>query len=152
MYRLLEVTYTNDKETAAIYDNFADETALTAEFDTKMGQAIRAEAYKAELLVAFDETGRVYAQGFDSKDDTITLSPRLVWVSNDNDGETANQKKCNDMNDLKAEFYIKRGSAKKNADTKAFALVGVNGQKVVITDYWARPVEEVEPQEEVEGE
>ena len=139
MYRLLEVTYT-DKETAALYDNFADETALTAELDTKMGAAIKAEAYKAELLIAFDSTGRIYAQGYHSKDDT-TISPRLVWVTTDSNGESANQSKETSMEALKGDFYSKRGSAKKNADIKSILLMGIDGKNVMINDLWSRPSE-----------
>ena len=150
MFRLLEVTYSNNKETPALYDDFADETALTAEFDTKMGAAMKAEAYKAELLVAFDSTGRIYAQGYHSKDDSVSLSPRLVWVTVDSNGEISEQTKENDLNALEADKFSKRGSAKKKADVKAILLLGIDGKGVYSNDYWARPIEPVEPQEEVE--
>ena len=142
MFRLLEVTLT-DKETAAIYDNYADETALTADFDTKMGQAMKADAYKAELLVAFDHAGKIYAQGYTSKGDEYTLSPRLVWVTATAQGETADQAKKNDMETLEADFYIKRGAAKKNSDVLAIFNLGIDGKSVVINDYWVRPIEPV---------
>lgn len=142
MLRLLEVTLT-DKETAAIYDNYVDETALTADFDTKMGQAMKADTYKAELLVAFDHTGKIYAQGYNSKGDEYTLSPRLVWVTVTAQGESADQSKKDDMNTLEADFYIKRGSAKKNNDVLAILNIGINGKSVVINDYWVRPIEPV---------
>ena len=153
MLRLLEVTYTNDKETAAIYPTegqtpFADETALTAEFDTKMGAAMKAEAYKAELLVAFDTTGIIYAQGYDSKDETISLSHRLVWVTADDNGEIANQTKENDMKAVEADIYSKRGSAKKNASIKEILLLGIDGKEVKIDSHWVRPIEPVEPEPE----
>lgn len=140
MFRLLEITLT-DKETSAIYDNFADETALTAEFDTKMGAAMKADAYKAELLIAFDNTGKIYAQGFTSKGDEYTLSPRLIWVTATNEGETANQSKKDSVEILEADFYSKRGSAKKNADVLAILNLGVDGKSVVINDYWVRSIE-----------
>lgn len=140
MFRLLEITLT-DKETSAIYDNFADETSLTAEFDTKMGAAMKADAYKAELLIAFDNTGKIYAQGFTSKGDEYTLSPRLIWVTATNEGETANQSKKDSVEILEADFYSKRGSAKKNADVLAILNLGVDGKSVVINDYWVRPIE-----------
>lgn len=151
MLRLLEITYSNDKESAALYDGFVDVTALTADFDTKIGAAMKAEAYKAEMLVAFDEKGKIYAQGYDSKDDTVTLSPRLVWVTADNSGESANQTKENDLNSLKADMYTKRGSAKKNADVKSIALIGIDGKGyVAFSEYWSRPIVEPEPQEQAQ--
>ena len=155
MFYLLEATYTNNKESAALYpvegaEPFANETELTAEFDTKMGAAVKADAFKAELLVAFDSTGKVYAQGYHSKDESVSLSPRLVWVTTDNNGETANQSKANSMTVLEGDFYSKRGAAKKNADVKAIMLMGITGKAISYncTDYWARPIEPVEPQPE----
>ena len=140
MLRLLEVTLANDKESAAIYDNFVDETALTAEFDTKLGAAMKADAFKAELLVAFAQTGQIIAQAYTSKGDEYSLSPRMVWVEVKNGAETANQAKKDDMNTLEADFYIKRGTAKKDATCEAITIIGVDGKSVVIDDYWARPV------------
>lgn len=141
MLRLLEVTLANDKESAAIYDNFADETALTAEFDTKLGAAMKADAFKAELLVAFAQTGQIIAQAYTSKGDEYSLSPRMIWVEVKNGVETANQAKKDDMNTLEADFYIKRGTAKKDSTVDAITILGVDGKAVVIDDYWARPVD-----------
>lgn len=154
MLRLLEVTYSNDKESAALYDGFADVTALTADFDTKMGAAIKADAYKAELLVAFDDNCKIYASGYHSKDESVSLSPRLVWVTQDNNEETANQSKENDMNALEGDFFTKRGSAKKNVDVKAITLIGVNGKGIDTRycDHWVRPIEPVIPEPQEQGE
>ena len=141
MLYLFELTLT-DKESAAIYNNYEDETALSADFDTKFGQAIKSDAYNAELLVAFAQTGKIIAQGYTAKGNEYTLSPRLVWVNVTDGEETADQKKCTDAENLEAEFYIKRGSAKKNADIDAITLIGIDGKAVAISDYWARPVTE----------
>ena len=140
MLYLFELTLT-DKESAAIY-NYSDETALTADFDTKFGQAMKSDTYNAELLVAFSQAGEIIAQGYTSKSDEYALSPRLVWVNATDGEETADQKKCTDAENLEAEFYIKRGSAKKNADISAITLIGMDGKAVAISDYWARPVTE----------
>lgn len=147
MLYLFEVTYTNNKESVALYptsgqEPFADETALTAEFDTKMGAAMKADAYKAELLVAFDHTGHIFAQGYDSKDEEVSLSPRHIWVQADSNGETANQASKVDLRTLEADIYSKRGSAKKNTDIKAILNLGVDGKSVVINDYFVRPISE----------
>ena len=144
MLRLLEVTLANDKESAAIYDNFADETALTAEFDTKLGAAMKADAFKAELLVAFAQTGQIIAQAYTSKGDEYSLSPRMVWVEVKNGVESADQSKKADMNTLEADFYIKRGTAKKDSTVDAITILGVDGKSVIIDDYWSRPIEPVE--------
>ena len=152
MYRLLEVTYSNNKELVAIYptegqEPFADVTALTAEFDTKMGAAIKAEAYKAELLVAFDDEGHIYEQGYDSKDAEVKLSPRLVFVTKTAEAVTANQSKEDSLTALKGDFFAKRGAAKKSTDVKGILLIGIDGKAVLYSDNWARPIEPVEPQE-----
>jgi len=144
MYRLLEVTYTNDKESAAIYDNFADETALVAEYETKLGAAMKAEAFKAELLVAFDHTGKIYAQGYTSKGEEYTLSPRLIWVQATEEGETADQAKKDTVDLLEADYHVKKGASMKNAAIKAILLMGVDGMAVTIDDYWVRPIETAE--------
>lgn len=146
MYRLLEITYTNDRENVAIYPTegqtpFADITALTAEFDTKMGAAMKADAYKAECLVAFDNTGRIYEQGCIIKEDGITLSPRLVWVTADANGETANQKACADATEVKADMYTKRGAAKKNESVLAILNLGIVDGGIMLDDYWSRPIQ-----------
>ena len=44
MYILLEATYT-DKESIALYTNFTTENDILAEYETKLGQAMKAEAY-----------------------------------------------------------------------------------------------------------
>jgi hypothetical protein len=139
MLRLLEITYTNDKESVSLYDNYADETALSAAFDTKLGQAIKADAYKAELLVAFAQTGQILAQSYHTKDDTIELSPRLVWVNVSNGTETADQKKESTLLDLEGDFYAKRGAAKADDSIDAITLIGVDGKSVIVNDYWSRP-------------
>lgn len=155
MFYLLEATYTNNKESVALYpvegaEPFANETELTAEFDTKMGAAIKAEAFKAELLVAFDHTGKIYSQGYHTKDSEIALSPRLVSVKATEEGETANQYKETDMNILEGDFYSKRGAAKKDENVKAIMLMGINGKSVTVDDYWVRPIEPVEPEPQSE--
>lgn len=150
MLYLLEVTFTNAKETAAIYDNFADETALLAEYESKLGAAMKADAFKAELLVAFAQTGQILAQAYTSKGDEYSLSPRMIWVQVSDGVETADQSKKADMNTLEADYHSKKGSAMKNVDIDAITILGVDGKSVVINDYWSRPIEYVEPQEQGE--
>ena len=141
---LLEITYT-DKESVAIYDNFADELALSAEFDTKLGAAMKADAYKGEVLVAFDNTGKIIDSAFHYKDDVaVSISDRLVWVTNTNGTESQNQKKCNSLNELEGDAYSKRGAAKKNTNVSAHLNLGVTGSAIVLNDYWERPVEPTE--------
>lgn len=147
---LLEITYT-DKETTAIYKNFADELALSAEFDTKLGQAMKADSYFGEVLVAFDSTGKIIDSAFHYKDGVeAPISDYLVTVTRTAVEETYNRIKETDLNDLQGDAFVKRGAAKKNDSVLAILNLGVTSGAIVVNDYWARPVEEVEPQEEPE--
>ena len=148
-FYLLEMTYT-DKESVAIYpaegqEPFADELAVSAEFDTKLGAAMKSSAYKGEVLVAFDSTGKIIDSAFHYKDDVqASISDRLIWVTDTNGVEAQNQKKCNSLNELEGEAYSKRGAAKKNTNVSAHLNLGVTGSAIVLNDYWERPIEPVE--------
>lgn len=141
MLYLLEITYT-DRESIAIYNDFADELELSAEFDTKIGQAMKADAFLGEVLVAFDSTGRIIDSAFHYKDGVeAPISDRLVTVTRTAVEETFDQKRENDLNDLQGDAYIKRGAAKKNANVLAILNLGVTSGAVVLDEYWARPIE-----------
>lgn len=150
MLYLLEITYT-DKESVAIYNDFVDELALSAQFDKKIGTAMKAQAYLGEVLVAFDSTGKIIDSVFHYKDNVeAAISDRLIWVKNTNGTETFTQKKCDSLTELQGEAYSQRGAAKDNADVLAILNLGVTSGAIVVNDYWERPIEPVEPQEEVE--
>lgn len=138
MYILLEATIT-DKESVALYTNFTTEDDILAEYETKLGQAMKAEAYKGELLIAFEHTGKILAQGSTFKDE-VTFSPRLVWVQSTAQGEsTPDQSKKADTNTLIADYHIKKGSAMKNSDIKGLLLLGIDNTNIAINDYYVRP-------------
>ena len=149
MLYLLEVTYT-DKESQALYDTYTDEIALMGAVETKLGQAMKAEAMKAELLVAFDSMGKILAQQFHTKDDSIKLSNRLVWITTNSNGESANMQKYDTALEAEANYHLKHGSAMGNTDVNAILAMVVEGSFVTLNEYWARPVEPVEPQPEEE--
>ena len=147
MLYLLEATYT-DKESQALYDTYTDEIALTAAIETKLGQSMKAEAYKAELLIGFDSTGRIIKSAYHTKDENISLSLRLVWITTDNEGEHANMQKYDTSLEAEANYHLKRGSAMENVNVKSILTMIVSGNAVGLNEFWARPVEPVEPQEE----
>ena len=147
MYRLLEIVY-SDKESAAIYDGYNNETELMADYETKLGQDMKSDAFKAALLVAFDSTGNIYADAYTNKDAEVVLSPRLVWVQTTEQGETADQSKRASITDLEAEQHIKKGAAMRtNSGINSILLIGIPGTGVGKVEFWARPTE---PQVEVE--
>ena len=150
MYILYESIYT-DKESVGIYTNFETENDLLAEFETKYGQDMKAEAYKGVFILAFDHTGRIYKTGVDFKEEGITFSPRLLWVESTAEGEgQPNQSKKTDSKELEADYHIKKGSAMKNTDILGILLLGLDGVNVAINDYVVNPVPEVVPEPEPE--
>lgn len=148
MYYLLEVTYT-DKESQALYNTYETETALVGAVETKLGQAMKSEAMKVELLIAFDHTGHIYAQEYHTKDSEIVLSNRLVWITADSEGEQHNIQKYNTALEAEANYHLKRGSAMTGDTTMAILTMIVNSMGVGMKDYWVRPIF-VEPEEVIE--
>jgi len=149
MYRLLEITYTNDKESVALYptegqEPFQNETELIAEYETKLGGAIDADTYKAELLVAFDHTGKIYAQEYHTKDTSIVLSPRLVTVEAKQTGEVANQSKKDSELALEAAHHKKKGADMKDKSIKAVLLMDIANNAISKNEYWVRTIEPTE--------
>jgi hypothetical protein len=149
MYRLLEITYTNDKESVALYptegqESFQNETELIAEYETKLGGAIDTDTYKAELLVAFDHTGKIYAQEYHTKDASIVLSPRLVTVEATQTGEVADQSKKDSELKLEAAHHNKKGADMKDKSIKAVLLMDIANNTVSKNEYWVRPIEVTE--------
>ena len=149
MLYLLEATYT-DKETQALYDTYADETALVGAVETKLGQAMKSDTIKAEWLVAFDSAGRIIVQKYHTKDDSVKLSNRLVWITTDSEGEHANLQKYDTPLEAEANYHLKRGSAMENADVKSILTMIIDGSLVMVKEFWSRPIEVVEPQEQGE--
>lgn len=157
MLHLLEVTYTNNKESVAIYptedqEPYANETELWSAFETKLGQAEAAEAYKAEMLIGFDSTGRILERrnedvvkrtiAYHTKDNTITLSSRLVTVLNTNQCEVANQSKKENRTILDADCHKFMGAAMANVNAKSCCVMGIeDGANLYYKDYWYREVE-----------
>lgn len=137
MYRLLEVTLT-DKESVAIYDNFVDEIAMLANFETKLGQAMKSDACHAELIVAFDSVGNIYNQKLICKGEEYTLSPRMVWVQIKDGTESADQGKKADANTLEADYHIKKGSAMADNTISQIYIMGFDGEEISISDFWMR--------------
>lgn len=152
MYRLLEIVYT-DKESVAIYptqgqEPYASKDDLISAYEIKLGQAMKAPTYKAALLIAFDSVGNIYAEEYHTKDDSVALSPRLLWVQTDKQGvETADQSKENSMEELEADRHIKKGSAMAtNSDIDSIMLFDIDGKKVSRNEYWYRYTYESEQQ------
>lgn len=145
MYRLFESVYTNNKESVAIYptegqESFADEVALMAEYKSKLGADMDAEAYKAGFLFAFDDNGKIYGAKSFFKE-AATLAYRLITVTTENGVATPNQTPCTDIMDVEAEMYKKQGAAMKKDTVSAILTIGTNGGDIIFNENWVRPIE-----------
>lgn len=160
MFRLIEITRIADTESQAILD-FESEVEASGELHSKLGAAMKAETYQAELLILLDNIGEIVESGSHFKTyeveeeveteggetETITteveyvLSPRLIEVKV-TDSEAANMSKYNSTFDVTANYHSKLGSAKKNLAVKAEMLRGIDGKgNQVEYTYWVRPIE-----------
>lgn len=160
MFRLIEITRVADTESQAILD-FESEVEASGELHSKLGAAMKAETYQAELLILLDNIGEIVESGSHFKTyeveeeveteggetETITteveyaLSPRLIEVKV-TDSEAANMSKYNSTFDVTANYHTKLGAAKKNANVRAEMLRGIDGKgNQVEYTYWVRPIE-----------
>lgn len=147
MYRLIEITFANDKEVQAIYP-YEDRTIVEGEFESKLGQAMLNKA--DELLVAIDDSSEVLinseGQTLVGKVGTHEFSPRL-YECKTTDEIVADISKYDDVETLIARFHTKKGAAIKNSAVKQEVLYGFNGNGMqIIKCCWVRPIEPVEPQ------
>ena len=138
MLYLVEVTYT-DKESQSLYSAYESENDLLGAVETKLGQAMKSEATKVEYLLAFDQTGKIFAEEYHTKDTSIILSNRLVWVTADSNGETPNMQKYDSALEAEANYHIKRGSAMSNNDVQAILAMTINAAGVVLNSYYVKP-------------
>lgn len=144
MFYLLEAKYT-DKESQSLYSNYTTETELVGALETKLGQQMKDNGCKVELLIAFDQTGKIFNQAYHTKDDSIELSSRLVWIPVDSEGEHPNMQKYDTALEAEAYYHIRRGDAMGNADVKAILTMLVGSTGVDMDEYWVRPIEIEEP-------
>lgn len=160
MFRLIEITRISDTESQATID-FASEVEASGELHSRLGAAMKAETYQAELLLLLNNIGEIVERGTHFKTyeveeeietdggetETITteveyeLSPRLIEIKV-TDSEAANVFKYNTTFDVTANYHSKLGSAKKNLAVKAEMLRGIDGKgNQVEYTYWVRPIE-----------
>ena len=62
MFRLIEITRIADTESQAILD-FESEVEASGELHSKLGAAMKAETYQAELLILLDNIGKIVESG-----------------------------------------------------------------------------------------
>lgn len=135
MYRLIELSYTNDKESQALYP-FETKDALEGEFEDKLGTNMLGNIDC--ILIGVDNIGTVL---FSAKTGTHEFAPRLYEAKYTTE-EVVDLSKQDTVETASARFHKKKGSAIKNADCKQEVLVAFDGNANVFEYcHWVRTAE-----------
>ena len=127
MYRLLEITFANDKESQAIY-SYDSKDALEGNYESKLGQAMLNSA--DELLIGLNNVGVVLFRG---KVGEHVFLPRLYEAKtapNKDTGvieEVVDLAKYDDENTAHARFHTKKGAAINSGTCRQEVLYGFDG-------------------------
>ena len=148
MFKLYEF-YRKKGETAEqkTYNPFEVQGDAEALFDTKLSNALKATDEIFHFLLILDDVGTVIAQEFVGEG---YMNPKLLSFKWDNGTEKLENTSYDVASDVKAEYYAKLGTAKRNANIQGIMLrgVGARGEEIIST-YWVRPIEE--PQESADN-
>lgn len=135
MYRLIEITKQNDKESQAIYD-YELEIDAKGDYESKLGANLKSDAYSAFTLMIIDNTGIIV----DSYHKGDELSPRLIEVKT-TDTDAKDMAKYDSVDLVIANFHSKWGAAIKDNSVRAEMLLGIDGNGgTVAYTYWVRPI------------
>lgn len=135
MYRLIELNYTNDKESQAIYP-FETRDALEGEYEDKLGTNMLANIDC--ILIGLDNIGTVL---FSAKVGEHEFAPRLYEAKYTTE-ETVDLSKQDTAEAASGRFHKKKGAAIKSADCKQEVLVAFDGNANVFEYcHWVRTIE-----------
>lgn len=138
MYRLIEITYTNDKESQALYP-FETQDALEGEYEDKLGTNMLGNIDC--ILLGLDNIGTVL---FSAKTGEHEFSPRLYEAKYTTE-EAVDLAKQDTVEIASGRFHKKKGAAIKNVDCKQEVLVAFDGNANVFEQcHWVRPIEPIE--------
>ena len=138
MYRLIELNYTGDKESQALYP-FETKDALEGEYEDKLGTNMLANTDC--LLIGLDNIGTVL---FSTKVGEHEFSPRLYEAKYTTE-EVVDLAKQDTVEIASARFHKKKGAAIKSADCKQEVLVAFDGNASVFEScHWVRTIEPTE--------
>lgn len=158
MYRLIDITYSGDKESQAYY-NYESLTQAMGEFETKVGSYLKSEAIVASILMVLDNVGNVVTTNGNTLFNTkgvggvveegaeptgYEFKPRLIEINTFDTGEeTTDISKYDNDQLVETNFHSKWGAAIKNGSMRAKMLKGINGVgSQTCYTYWVRPIEE----------
>lgn len=138
MYRLIEITYENDKESQALYP-FDTQDALEGEYEDKLGTNMLANTDC--LLIGLDNIGTVL---FSAKTGTHEFAPRLYEAKYTTE-EAVDLAKQDTVELASGRFHKKKGAAIKSADCRQEVLVAFDGNANVFEScHWVRTIEPTE--------
>lgn len=138
MYRLIELNYTGDKESQALYP-FETQDALEGEYENKLGTNMLANIDC--ILIGLDNIGTVL---FSAKTGEHEFSPRLYEAKYTTE-EAVDLAKQDSVELASGRFHKKKGVAIKSADCKQEVLVAFDGNANVFEHcHWVRTIEPTE--------
>lgn len=138
MYRLIELSYTNEKEAQAYYP-FETKDALEGEYESKLGTNM--EANLDSILIGVDNIGTVI---FSAKVGEHEFAPRLYEAKYTTD-EVVDLAKYDTTEIASARFHKKKGAAIKDDTCKQEVLVAFDGNASVFEYcHWVRTIEPTE--------
>lgn len=138
MFRLIELNYTGDKESQALYP-FETKDALEGEYEDKLGTNMLANTDC--ILIGVDNIGTVL---FSAKTGEHEFAPRLYEAKYTTE-EAVDLAKQDTVEIASGRFHKKKGSAIKSADCKQEVLIAFDGNANVFEScHWVRTIEPTE--------
>ena len=152
-YKLYEF-YRKKGETAEqkTYNPFEIQGDAEALFDTKLSTALKATDEVFHFLLILDNSGAVIAKEFVGEG---YMQPKLLSFKwDDNEGKEKLESISYDVkSDVISNYYAKLGTAKRSANIRSIAFLGLDAQgNEIISTYWVRPIQNVESEPEPESE
>lgn len=135
MYRLIELNYTGDKESQALYP-FETKDALEGEFEDKLGTNMLGNIDC--ILIGVDNIGKVL---FSAKTGTHEFAPRL-YEAKTVATEEVDLAKYDTVEIASGRFHKKKGAAIKSVDCRQEVLVAFDGNASVFEScHWVKTIE-----------
>jgi len=142
MFRIIQVVKntSDEKEVQSTYE-YNDEITAKGEYETKLGNNMKSDAYSDVLMIFLDNEGDILDS---AKIGDHEFQPRLFEVKV-TDEEVASLAKYDTKDLVVANFHSKWGAAIKNDAVKAEMLRGFDGNGGTLAfTYWVRPLSPID--------
>lgn len=124
LVELTKAASEDKKEAQGIY-TFDTDLDAKGEYEFKLGQAMKSEAYSAFCYVLISNNGAVAESKFDATEDEL-ISPRLISVTRAGDTEATDIAKYSTFREVQANFHSKYGATIKDATKTGILLLEIN--------------------------